>query len=85
MTALVVMVRAAHWLVALAMVACVVRLPFVAGVEVWFPMYVVFANWLFEGNCPLTLLENKLRRKVGLEPLENFLKWKPGLSRRGEG
>ena len=41
---------------------------------IWLPICTMIGRTLSaSGNCPLTLLENKLREKIGMKPIKGFV------------
>jgi Protein of Unknown function (DUF2784) len=50
-------------------------LPFLTPIYVWLPILTTTANWAFAPSsyCPLTLLENRLRRHMGMPEIRDFM------------
>ena len=48
--------------------------PFVCPWYIWFPICTIVARVVSGGGvCPLTILENKIRVKLGMEKIEGFV------------
>ncbi len=54
---------------------CLFYLPALTPWYVWVPCCTLVARMLFTDNrCPLTILENKIREKIGMPQIEGFVK-----------
>ena len=55
-------------------VAAFFIVPFKTPWYIWMPICTMVGRTLSaSGNCPLTLLENKIRCKIGMKPIKGFV------------
>ena len=48
--------------------------PFACEWYIWFPVCTIVARVVFGGGvCPLTVLENKIREKLGMKKIDGFV------------
>jgi len=69
-----------HWIVVIGNVGAIIILPILClvGIEPWYYVFPVM-TWLSVSactklDCPFTKYENKVRRRIGKEPIDGFIK-----------
>lgn len=63
-----------HALIICLNVTAFIALPLEQPWYVWVPLCTIIARIVWgAGECPLTVLENKIRKKIGMKPIKGFV------------
>jgi hypothetical protein len=71
---LLMLVVLVHSIILFFNIAAFLIAPFETPWYIWAPMCTVIARIVYgSGICPLTVLENRLREKLGMKPIKGFV------------
>jgi hypothetical protein len=67
------MVVGFHFLILIGNIVSAIIIPFIFPIPLSLVLETLLANLLY-GHCPITDLENKVRKRLGMPPISDFLK-----------